>query len=80
MEHGATGLNTGDLIATTLVLFIGVIPFVIAIVLFMVYKTTSKRAGARLALEEERTLKLQKQVDDLNSRVTKMEKLLREVE
>lgn len=76
--QGAIGLNTGDIIATAIILF--GIPIFLGIVIFITYKIIGKRGNARLALEQERTLQLQKQVDELNQRVAKMEQLLREGE
>ena len=77
-EHSATGINTGDLIATVFMLGLVVVPIFIGIVFYVSYKAARKRANGRLELEQERTLNLQKQVDVLERRVTKMEQLLRE--
>lgn len=74
----ATGFNTGDIIATAITL--GILIFVIVVVLLVISKLVRKRGNGNSALEQERTLQLQKQVEDLNARLTKVEKLLREVE
>lgn len=80
MSNGATNINIGDLFATFFMLVItaGIILFIISV--FTAYKRNLKRADERLHLEQQQTLHLQKQVDDLNERVRKVESLLREVD
>lgn len=70
----------GDIVALFLLLgYIG-IPVLLVVIVYNVYKKNVKRAEERLNIEKQQTFHLQKQVDELNDRVSKIENLLKEVD
>lgn len=80
MSNGAIGVNLGDVVATIIILGFMVIPIILIILLYRAYKKNEKRAEERLNVEKRQTFNLQKQVDELNERVGKIESLLKEVD
>ncbi|MEE1130956.1 MAG: hypothetical protein UHX00_04910 [Caryophanon sp.] len=80
MEHSVTSINIGDVIATTIMLGLSIIPIIILFLLYRAYKRNVKRAEQRLQLEKQQTLHLQQQVDSLQARVENIELLLKEVD
>ena len=80
MSNGAVGVNLGDIVATIIILGFMVIPIILIVLLYRVYKKNAKRAEERLNVEKQQTFNLQKQVDELNERVGKIESLLKEVD
>lgn len=80
MSHGVSGVNIGDLVATIVMLGFMVIPIILVVLFYRAYKKNVKRAEERLKVEKQQTFNLQKQVDELNERVGKIESLLKEVD
>ncbi|OCS84919.1 hypothetical protein [Caryophanon tenue] len=80
MSNGATSVNIGDVVATIVMLGFMVIPIILVVLFYRAYKKNVKRAEERLKVEKQQTFNLQKQVDELNERVRKIEKLLKEVD
>mgnify|MGYP003442486899 FL=1 len=80
MSHGVSGVNVGDLVATIVMLGFMVIPIILVVLFYRAYKKNVKRAEERLKVEKQQTFNLQKQVDELNERVGKIESLLKEVD
>lgn len=80
MSNGATSVNVGDIIVTIFSLGFIVIPIILVILFYRAYKKNTKRSEERLNIEKQQTFNLQKQVDELNDRVGKIEKLLKEVD
>ncbi|GGG11515.1 hypothetical protein GCM10007425_02290 [Lysinibacillus alkalisoli] len=80
MSNGATIVNIGDVVATIIMLGSMVIPIILVILFYRAYKKNAKRSEERLNIEKQQTFNLQKQVDELNDRVGKIEKLLKEVD
>jgi len=80
MSHGVSGVNIGDLVATIVMLGFMVIPIILVVLFYKAYKKNVKRAEERLKVEKQQTFNLQKQVDELNERVGKIESLLKEVD
>ncbi|MCL1696451.1 MULTISPECIES: hypothetical protein [unclassified Lysinibacillus] len=80
MSHGATGVNAGDTVATIIMLGFMVVPIFLVVLFYRAYKNNVKRAEERLNVEKQQTFNLQKQVDELNERVGKIESLLKEVD
>lgn len=78
VEHQVTGFNTGDILATAIML--GITGLIVVVVIVLLLKLIKNRGNSQLVMEQERSLQLQKQVEELNARVSKIEKLLREVE
>lgn len=73
----SASLNMGDIAATIFILGFSVIT------IFVIYKIiirSETRANERLSLEREHTIRLKKEIADLNERVIVIEKRLREVE
>jgi uncharacterized membrane protein len=58
-----------------ILIFISIIVFVIGVV-----RRTEKRADERLLLEKENSYLLQQQIQEINIRLTNMEKTLKEVD
>jgi uncharacterized membrane protein YciS (DUF1049 family) len=56
------------------------IPIILVVLFYRAYKKNTNRAEERLKIEKQQTFNLQKQVDELNERVGKIESLLKEVE
>ncbi len=56
------------------------IPLILVVLFYKVYKKNVMRAEEQLNLEKQQTFILQKQVDELNERVIKIENLLKEVD
>ncbi len=56
------------------------IPIILVVLFYKVYKKNVMRAEEQLNLEKQQTFTLQKQVDELNERVIKIENLLKEVD
>lgn len=80
MSNGATGVNIGDIVATVIMLGFMAIPIILVVLFYKAYKKKVKRAEERLNVEKQQTFNLQKQVDELNERVEKIESLLKEVD
>ncbi|MGE7024345.1 ArsR/SmtB family transcription factor [Solibacillus cecembensis] len=80
MSNGATGVNIGDIVSTIIILGFMVIPIILIVLFYKAYKKNGERAEERLSIEKQQTLNLQKQVDELNKRVGKIESLLKEVD
>ena len=80
MSHGGSGVNIGDLVATIVMLGFMVIPIILVVIFYRTYKKNAKRAEERLKVEKQQTFNLQKQLDELNERVDKIESLLKEVD
>ena len=80
MSHGVSGVNIGDLVATIVMLGFMVIPIILVVLVYRAYKKNVNRAEERLKVEKQQTFNLQKQVDELNERVGKIESLLKEVD
>lgn len=77
MSHGATGVNIGDIVATIIILGFMVISIILVVLFYRAYKKNVKRAKDRLNVENQQIFNLQKQVDELNERVEKIESLLK---
>lgn len=76
-----SSFNVGDIVVTGIMLGTTVIVPIIFIALFYtLYKKNGKRAEERLEIEKQQTFQLQKQVDELQTRVEKIELLLKEVD
>ncbi|GEK34150.1 hypothetical protein [Kurthia sibirica] len=80
MSNGTTSINIGDIVATIVML-----GFIVAVIIFIVsiyktYKKNVRHVEERLHVEKQQTFNLQKQVDELNDRIGKIEKLLKEVD
>lgn len=56
------------------------IPLILVVVIYQAYKKNVKHAEERLNIEKQQTFNLQKQVNELNERVGKIENLLKEVD
>lgn len=56
------------------------IPIILVVLFYKAYKKSVNRAEERLNLEKQQTFILQKQVNELNERVIKIENLLKEVD
>ncbi len=80
MSNGATGVNIGDIVSTIIILGFMVIPIILIVLFYKAYKKNGERAEERLSIEKQQTLNLQKQVDELNKRVGKIESFLKEVD
>ena len=80
MSNGASNVNMGDIVATIFTLGFMVIPIIVVVLIYRAYKKNVQRAEERLNIEKQQTFNLQKQVDELNDRVRKIEKLLKEVD
>ena len=80
MSNGASSVNVGDVVVT--IVTFGFIAFIIIflVLIYRAYKKNVKRAEENLSVEKQQTFNLQKQVDDLNERVGKIENLLKEVD
>ncbi|RPJ94329.1 hypothetical protein [Rummeliibacillus sp. TYF005] len=80
MSNGASSVNVGDVVVT--IVTFGFIAFIIIflVLIYRAYKKNVKRAEEKLSVEKQQTFNLQKQVDDLNERVGKIENLLKEVD
>lgn len=80
MSNGASSVNVGDVVVTIVTLgFIAVI-IIFLVLIYRAYKKNVRRAEEKLSVEKQQTFTLQKQVDDLNERVGKIENLLKEVD
>ena len=77
MSNGASNVN---IVATIFTLGFMVIPIIVVVLIYRAYKKNVQRAEERLNIEKQQTFNLQKQVDELNDRVRKIEKLLKEVD
>lgn len=80
MSNGATSVNVGDLVTTIVMLGFLAVVIILIVSIYKTYKKNVKRAEERLNVEKQQTFNLQKQVDELNDRLGKIEKLLKEVE
>ena len=56
------------------------LPIIIVIFFYKIYKKSVTRAEERLKLDKQQTFQLQNQLNELNDRVIKIEKLLKEVD
>lgn len=56
------------------------IPVILIVLIYKAYKKNTNRVEERLKIEKQQTFNLQKQVDELNVRLGKVEKLLKEVD
>ena len=56
------------------------IPIILVVLFYKAYKKNVTRAEERLNIEKQQTFILQKQVDELNERLIKIENLLKEVD
>jgi len=77
MSNSAMDMNFGDIMATLMVLGSFLIPIILVIFFYKVYKKNVKLTEDRLKNEKQQTLTLQKQVEELNERVNKLESLLK---
>ena len=75
-----SNVNIGDVIATIIMLGIFVAIFLFIVFIYKAYKKSVVRAEERLNIEKQQAFDLQLRYNELNERVTKMEKLLKEVE
>ena len=66
----------------TIIMMLGsiVIPVAIVVFIYKAYKKNVKRQEEHLSIEKQQTFNLQKQVNELNERVMKLETLLKEVD
>ncbi|MEK4387949.1 hypothetical protein MKZ25_19650 [Solibacillus sp. FSL W7-1464] len=80
MSNGATSVNIGDVVATIVMFGFIAVVIIFIVSIYKAYKKNVKRAEERLNVEKQQTFNLQKQVDELNDRVRKIEKLLKEVD
>ena len=80
MSNDVSSINFGDIVATIITLGFMAIPIILVIYFYKAHKKNVKRAEERLDVEKQQTFNLQKQVDELNERVAKIESLLKEVE
>lgn len=67
----------GDVIATIFMLVYIIVLVVLIGIVFSVYKKNKGRAEEQSNIAQQQTINLQKQVDDLNERVSKIESLLK---
>lgn len=77
MSNTAMEMNFGDMLATFLVLGFSLIPIILVVFFYKVYKKNVKLTEERLKNEKQQMLTLQKQVEELNERVSKLESLLK---
>lgn len=70
---------SGDVLVMVLLLLF-LIPIIIAGLFYSAYKKNVKRAQEQLNIEKQQTFHMQKQIDELNMRIAKIESLLKEVE
>ena len=56
------------------------LPIIIVIFFYKIYKKSVTRAEERLKLDKQQTFQLQNQLNELNDRVIKIEKSLKEVD
>lgn len=80
MSNGVSGLNLGDIVATIVTLGFIIVPIILIVIFYRAYKKNVKRAEERLNVEKQQTFNLQKQVNELNERVGKIESILKEVD
>ena len=73
MSNVASSVNMGDIVATLFTLGFMVIPIILLVLIYRAYKKNVKRAEERLDIEKQQTFNLQKQVEELNDRVRKIE-------
>ena len=78
MSNDVSGVNVGDIVATIVTLGSMVVPIILVVLFYRAYKKNVKRAEERLNVEKQQTFNLQKQIDELNERVGKIESLLKE--
>ncbi|MBD8033381.1 MULTISPECIES: hypothetical protein [Solibacillus] len=72
-SSGATALNIGDVLATIIMLGFMAIPIILVVFFYKTYKKNMTRAEERFSDEKQEILNLQKQIDELNERVGKIE-------
>ena len=72
-SSGATALNIGDILATLIMLGLMALPFILVIFLYKSFKKNANRAEERFSDEKQEILNLQKQIDELNERLGKIE-------
>lgn len=80
MSNGVSGVNFGDIVATIITLGFIVVPIILVVLFYRAYKKNVKRGEERLNAEKHQTFNLQKQVDELNERVSKIESRLKEID
>ncbi|MBD8036928.1 hypothetical protein H9635_09240 [Solibacillus sp. A46] len=73
ISSGATVLNIGDILATLIMLGVMALPFILVIFFYKSYKKNANRAAKRSSAEKQEILNLQKQIDELNERISKIE-------
>ncbi|WP_066390977.1 hypothetical protein [Neobacillus mesonae] len=81
------GLNTGDILFQLFGLGVAFLPLILLIVLIIfvvrIVRRTERRAEERLKLDRENSIMLKQQmnaINDLNARLTNIEKMLKEVD
>ncbi|WP_432356072.1 hypothetical protein [Sporosarcina sp. A2] len=62
-----------------LIIFL-IIPIILIYLVFKYFKRAEKRADEKLELEKQNTINLQNRLDELNTRVITIEKMLKEVD
>ncbi|MEK4130350.1 hypothetical protein NYE67_11750 [Solibacillus sp. FSL W8-0474] len=72
-SSGATVLNIGDILATLLMLGAMALSFIFVTFLYKSFKKNANRAEERFSGEKQEILNLQKQIDELNERLGKVE-------
>lgn len=80
MSNEVSGFNVGDIVATIVTLGFMIVPIILIVLFYKAYQKNGKRAEERLAAEKQQTFNLQIQVNELQERVAKIEKSLKEVE
>ena len=73
ISSGATALNIGDVLATIIMLGFMALSFILVIFLYKSFKKNANRAEERFSAEKHELLNLQKQIDELNERIGKIE-------
>lgn len=77
MSNGVSGVNLGDVVATIITLGFIVVPIILLVLFNRTNKKNVQRAEERVNAEKQQTSHLQKQVDQLNERVRKIERMLK---
>ncbi|MED3662866.1 hypothetical protein P4476_13440 [Ureibacillus terrenus] len=78
MLFGATVGNVGDVLAAIFLLGFIIIMIMIGALLLNMYKKNKKRLEELIMLEKQQNIILKNRVDDINERLSRIERLLKE--
>lgn len=70
----------GGIITLIIYVIMLFLPIILVILFYAAYRKSVKNTEERLNIEKQQTFNLQKQVDNLNERLSKIENLLKEVD